>query len=189
MKTNRSKIDMAFERVDALMRKWEEECGFSGVALVVRSGVYEFEGCYGMANRADTVPICPDTRFGLASVTKMFTAATTAILVRQGKVSFDTPVAAILPSGRRPSTLREDVTVHHLLSHTSGIADYFEENGQSSVGYAELWTDQPSYRMLRPVDFLPLFAELPPHRPPGQWFQYSNASYIILGLIIEELGQ
>ena len=140
-------------------------------------------------NRADAIPVYPETRFGLASVTKMFTAVTVASLIRRECVSFDTPVVAILPPDRRPATLRADVTVHHLLSHTSGIADYFEEACGQSADYGSLWINKPSYRIVRPADFLPLFADLPPHRPPGQRFQYSNASYIMLGLIIEEVAQ
>jgi CubicO group peptidase (beta-lactamase class C family) len=75
-----------------------------------------------------------------------------------------------------------------LLSHTSGIADYYEEEDEhEDDDFANVWTNRPSYRMPRPADFLPLFANLPPYRAPGQRFQYSNAGYILLGLIIEEL--
>jgi CubicO group peptidase (beta-lactamase class C family) len=83
-----------------------------------------------MANRAEAVPVRPGTRFGLASLTKMFTAVATADLVRQGALGFHTPVVNVLPSDRRPATLRADVTVHHLLSHTSGVADYYEEEDE-----------------------------------------------------------
>lgn len=175
------------ERVDARLREWADERGFSGVVLVTRGGVTEFECCYGMANRSDAVPVRPGTRFGLASVTKMFTAVAVADLVRRRKLTFDTLVVDILPPQRRPSTLLSEVTVHHLLTHTSGIADYYEEN--EKCDYAELWETRPSYRVLRPADFLPMFADLPPYRGPGGQFQYSNAGYIVLGLIIEELTQ
>jgi CubicO group peptidase (beta-lactamase class C family) len=141
-----------------------------------------------MANRADAVPVRPGTRFGLASLTKMFTAVAVADLVRQGTLSFDAPVVNLLPPDRRPATLCADVTVHHLLSHTSGIADYYEEEDEpDDDDFADLWTTRPSYRMLRPADFLPLFGDLPPYRAAGQRFQYSNGGYILLGLVIEEL--
>jgi CubicO group peptidase (beta-lactamase class C family) len=180
-------VDTGFESVDATLREWERERGFSGAVLVTRDGSDVFGGCYGMANRADAIPITPDTRFGLASVTKMFTAAAVASLVRAGRLAFATRVMDMLPAGRRPATLHPDVSVHHLLSHTSGIADYFEEGEGESVDYATLWRDRPNYRITRPVDFLPMFANLPPHDPPGQRFRYSNASYILLGLVIEEV--
>lgn len=176
------------ERLDAQLREWVEQRDFSGVAVITRAGVTEFEGCYGLANRADAVPVRAGTRFGLASLTKMFTAVAVVDQVRRGAVGFDTPVVNVLPPGRRPSTLRPDVTVHHLLTHTSGIADYFEEEEpQGSGDYADLWVDRSCYRMLRPADFLPMFGDLAPYRGPGQRFQYSNAGYIVLGLILEEL--
>jgi CubicO group peptidase (beta-lactamase class C family) len=176
------------QRVSDQLADWVEERAFSGVALITRSGRTEFEGCYGLANRSDSVPVRPGTRFGLASLTKMFTAVAVADLVRQGALAFDTPVVSILPVDRRPATLRADVTVHHLLSHTSGIADYYEEEDEhEDEDYAGLWRTRPCYRMLRPADFLPLFGDLPPYRAPGQRFQYSNAGYILLGLVIEEL--
>ena len=83
------------------------------------------------------------------------------------------------------------MSVHHLLCHTSGIADYAEED-EDSAGYLEdyaaLWIDRPSYLIERPADFLPLFADRPAYRPPGQAFQYSNAGYILLGLVIEQVA-
>ena len=62
-----------------------------------------------------------------------------------------------------------------------GLPGYLED-------YAALWIDRPSYAIERPADFLPLFADLPPYRPPGQEFQYSNAGYILLGLVIEQVA-
>jgi CubicO group peptidase (beta-lactamase class C family) len=157
--------------------------------VITRNGVTEFEECYGLANRGDGVPIRPVSRFGVASLTKMFTAVTVVDLVRQGKVGFETPVVGVLPQDRRPATLRADVTVHHLLTHSSGIADYFEEEDEDlhDESFQDLWLDRPCYRMLRPADFLPMFGDLPPYRGPGERFQYSNAGYIVLGLLIEEL--
>lgn len=155
----------------------------SGVARVVGAAGVEFEGCYGLADRAAGLPVRPTTRFGLASLTKMFTAVT-AVAVTPDLAA---PVVSLLPAGRRPVTLRPDVTVHHLLTHTSGIADYAEEEGPDAVDYGTLWTDRPCYRMERPADFLPLFGDRPPYTPPGRRFRYSNAGYVLLGLVIEEL--
>ena len=96
----------------------------------------------------------------------------------------------MLPASKRPATLLPEVTVHHLLCHTSGIADYYEEeppDGSEEGDYADLWTDLPSYRIERPIDFLPLFGDLPPYWPPGEKCWYSNAGFILLGILLEEV--
>ncbi len=169
---------------------WSRERDLSGSFLLTTRGSAVFEHCCGLADRATGTPVSPATRFGLASLTKMFTAVTIAALVERGALDFDTPVVELLPAGRRPSTLRPDVSIHHLLCHTSGIADYCEEDEESPAyleDYGTLWTEQPSYAFERPADFLPLFGDLAPYRPPGELFQYSNAGYIVLGLVIEEV--
>ena len=176
--------------LDARLESWVEERDLSGRVLLTRAGTTLFEGSYGLADRAAGVPVTARTRFGIASVTKMFTAVAVADLVRGGRLAFDDRVVDLLPPGRRPSTLRDDVTVHHLLCHTSGIADYCEEDEDSPAyveDYGTLWDARPSYAMLRPADYLPIFGDLPPYRPPGERWQYSNAGYVVLGLVVEEV--
>ena len=181
------------DRLEALahqLRSWGETRDLSGAMLLTRGGERVLETCVGYADRATRTPVTPATRYGIASVTKMFTACAVTSLVPDGLVAFETPVVDVLPAARRPSTLLPAVTVHHLLCHTSGIADYCEEDEDSPAylaDYADLWRDLPSYSVTRPAKFLPLFGELPPYRPPGGCFQYSNAGYIVLGLVIEEL--
>ncbi len=160
------------------------ELEMSGIATITGPGGVEFERCSGLADRACGRPVTPATRFGLASLTKMFTAVTVAGL----GIDFAAPVLTLVPPERRPSTLRPDVTVHHLLTHTSGIADYAEEDGPEELDYSALWTDLPCYRMERPADFLPLFGDLPPYTAPGGDFHYSNAGYVLLGLVVEDVS-
>jgi CubicO group peptidase (beta-lactamase class C family) len=177
--------------LEDLLRGWERDRDLACSVLLTCGGEVAFEGCFGPADRGDCRPITPATRFGLASVTKMFTAVAVADLVAAGALRFHDRVADLLPAEMRPATLRGDVTVHHLLCHTSGIADYFEEEEDHPAAqqdYGALWRDHPSYRMLRPADFLPLFGDLPPYRAPGERYQYSNAGYIVLGLIIEAVA-
>jgi len=72
-----------------------------------------------------------------------------------------------------------------LLCHCSGIADYVEE--WTTTDYASLWARVPKYSVLSPADVLPLFADLPQYRSPGLSFHYSNAGYVLLALLIEEV--
>lgn len=160
-------------------------CGAAG-----QDGETLLETCAGEADRAAHVPVRPETRFGLASVTKMFTAVAVVDQVAAGRLDFDARIVDVLPAELRPATLLTEVTVHHLLCHTSGIADYFEEeppDGSEEGDYADLWTDRPTSSMQRPADFLPLFADLAPYWPPGEKYWYSNAGYVLLGLVLEQL--
>ncbi len=180
----------AWQNLDQRLRAQAANEDLSGSVLLTRAGRTIFHGCYGLADRAADLPIGPATRFGLASLTKMFTAAAVADQVSAGRMTLDSRIVDLLPPQARPTTLHPNVTVAHLLLHTSGIADYAEEDDMFSTyldDYASLWKDRPNYRMLQPLDFLPLFADLPPYRPPGQSWQYCNAGYILLGIVLEQV--
>ncbi len=181
----------AFDGLVDLLDRWAGERDLSGSFLLTAGGEPVLEHCCGLADRGAGIPNTPQTRFGLASLTKMFTAVTVVDLVASGRLAFDSRVVDLLPAARRPATLLPEVTVHHLLSHTSGVADYAEED-EDTPGYVEdygsLWDEVPSYRMERPADYLPLFGDKPPYRPPGVRCQYSNAGYVVLGLVIEEVS-
>ncbi len=179
-----------FTAVADELDEWARVRDLSGSFLVTRGGETVFEHSCGYADRASGTLVGPSTRFALASLTKMFTAVVVADLVTTGSLAFDTAVVDLLPPERRPSTLLPEVTAHHLLCHTSGIADYYEEEEDAPnhlEDYGELWKDLPSYSMERPLDFLPLFGDLPPYRPPSEHYQYSNAGYVLLGLVVEEV--
>lgn len=180
---------MRTDHIEAELARLHAERDFSGTVLITRAGRTVLESHVGLADRAAGVPVGPRTRFATGSVTKLFTAVAVLSLITEGLLELDAPVAAILPPERRPTSLREDVTVRHLLAHTSGIADYFEEATATddwAAEFAALWTERPVYLVRGPADYLPMFKDLPPYRAPGERFQYSNAGYILLGLVIEE---
>lgn len=172
------------QHLDAGLTEAARTNEFSGVALLADRTSIVCQRAFGEANRADGVPNRLDTRFGIASTTKMFTAAAVAQLVEQGRLSFKTPVRECLPYLKGGF---DGVTAHHLLTHTSGIADYFDEGTHGPEAYADLWKTVPSYSMRQPKNFLPLFADLAAYARPGECFRYSNAGYILLGLIIEQI--
>ena len=163
---------------------------FSGSVLVMRGEQPLLEYGGGAADRAGGTPVTPRTRFALASLSKMFTSAAVLACVRDGLMAPGDRVVDLVPAERRPRTMSEEVTVHHLLTHTSGIGDYAEEDEDVDnyvEDYGSLWVDRPSYRMERPLDFLPMYADAPPVMDPGTRFHYSNAGYVLLGQVLEEV--
>ena len=166
------------------------ESRFTGSVLVVEGARTLVEACGGLADRAGATPIHPGTRFALASLSKAFTAAAVLTCVRDGLVRVQDRVEDVLPASRRPRTMPTGVTVHHLLCHTSGVGDYAEED-EGLPGYVEdyaaLWRDRPVYRMERPDDFLPLYTEAAPTARPGAEFHYSNAGFVLLAAVVEEV--
>ena len=97
--------DGLFSEVAATFAGWERDRDLSGSCLVTRGGETLFEASWGFADIAARVPNLPSTRFGLASLTKMFTAVVVATLVRDHRLAFETPVVEILPANLRPRGL------------------------------------------------------------------------------------
>lgn len=182
--------DTTWDRARGELEKLVAEQGFSGSVLVTRGEHVLLEFCGGLADRASGTPIHPGTRFELASLSKPFTAAAVLSCVRDGLLAVGDRVVDVLPAERRPRTLDPAVTVHHLLTHTSGIGDYAEEEEDTAhfvADYGSLWEDRPVYRMERPDDFLPLYTDLSPIFTPGAEFHYSNGGYVLLGAVLEEV--
>ena len=100
---------------------------FNGSALVAENGKVIYKGAFGMANMEWGIPNTPDTRFRLGSVTKQFTAMLVLQLVEQGKIKLDGELSDYLPDYRKD--VGEKVTIHHLLTHTSGIPSYTSAPG------------------------------------------------------------
>lgn len=157
-----------------------DEMEFSGVAMLKNDE--EWAIAKGMADRANARPNAVDTRFNIASGCKIFTAVAIAQLIEEGKLSVDALLSDLLPEDFPDFP----VTVHQLLTHTSGIPDYFDKNVMGS--FEALWQEFPMYRMERTRDFLPLFNNKPMMFEPGGKFQYNNAGFIALGLIIEKIA-
>jgi CubicO group peptidase (beta-lactamase class C family) len=172
-------IDVEMLRGD--IQRCDSQNPFSGVILLREAGREVFGFSAGCGNRADLLPIVPQSRFGMASGSKTFTSVAVCQLVEQGRLSFDARIAECL----EPAFPRFDpgVTVHQLLSHTSGIPDYFDEELMGD--YAELWRELPMYGIREPRDFLPLFQCKPMKSAPGERWSYNNAGYILLGLVVE----
>ncbi len=148
---------------------------FSGVVLLARNGIPIFQKAYGMANRELEVPNTVDTRFNIASIGKLFTSAAIAGLVRGGRLAYSDTVAKWLPGTKIPSADR--ITVAQLLEMQSGLGDFF----------GPAFAAAPKNRIQELSDYLTLFETRPLQFEPGKGREYSNAGYVVLGLIIEKI--
>lgn len=157
---------------------------FSGVVLVRSGNDVLFEHAAGLAHRGHRAPVTPDTRFQVASVTKMITATAALRLVERGTLSLTLPLTGFLPPEYRPAGLDERHTLHHLLSHTSGLANYHDDEDETWASFTSAWDRVPVYRARGPKDILPLFAELPAVADPGE-FIYGDANFVLIGVLIE----
>lgn len=156
---------------------------FSGTVMLRGDDRPHLHVGYGLANRSDRTPNAADTRFATASGSKIFTAVAICRLAEQGLLSFDASIANYIDLS--DTSFSRDVTVHHLLTHSAGIPDYFDE--ATMTDYGALWAANPMYAMESPEHFLPMFRKQPMKFRPGTQFAYNNAGFILLGLIIESV--
>jgi CubicO group peptidase (beta-lactamase class C family) len=162
------------QSLESVVERLVEADQFSGVVLVSRHGRPLLERAVGRADRERERANTMDTPFALASVSKMFTAVVVAQLVDQGLVSLDATIGSLLPTYPRGEA-SEKVTVHHLLTMSSGVPDLFRS--------PRFWAEVSSIRAF--TDFWPHFAHAPLAFEPGTKGAYSNSNFLILGAIIE----
>ncbi len=139
----------------------------------------------GLADRAAGIANTAATRFGVASVSKLLTGMTVARLVDAGEVAWDARYVDLVPPGLRPQALDPRVTLEHLLTHSSGFGDYFDEDGDES--YETIWTRTPSTLIRGPRDMMPLLIDLPQLAEPGSIARYNDGEFVLIGIAIEAL--
>lgn len=148
----------------------------SGAILVAHDGVPIASKAAGIANEATHTAIRLDTRFNLGSMNKMFTGVAIAQLAQAGRLSFDDTIRKHLPDYPNPDVAGK-VTIHQLLTHTSGMGSFPIEAFKAQ-----------REKLTTVTSFFPLFANEPLSFAPGEKFQYSNAGYLVLGAIIEKVS-
>jgi CubicO group peptidase (beta-lactamase class C family) len=149
---------------------------FNGTVLVAENGKVVYKGAYGAANMEWNIPNTADTRFRLGSITKQFTATVIMQLVEQGKIKLDAKLSDYLPDYRKDTGSK--VTIHHLLTHTSGIPSY-----TSQPGFFENVSRNP-YKV---DEFVKKYASGDLEFEPGSKYTYNNSGYFLLGAIIEHV--
>jgi CubicO group peptidase (beta-lactamase class C family) len=163
------------ERLDALAREYFESGRLYGGLLVADSDVVVYEAAFGLANKEEEVPNRHDTLYPVHSITKSFNAILILQLVEDGIIELDGTLTEYLTS--LPSADWGAVTIHQLLSHRSGIPDYF-------LSSTPIYPDCDDRTLSRQA-LLTSVASLPLEFPPGTGFSYSNTGYALLGQIIE----
>jgi CubicO group peptidase (beta-lactamase class C family) len=175
----------AVSQVDELLAQMNRDSTFSGSALIAQDGVVYLSKGYGLADRLQGIPNTPQTRFHLGSMTKHFTAMGILLLESQGKLSLQDPICNFIAGC---PTAWQGVTIHHLLTNTSGLSRMM-----SSKLYAEIdrGTSDPVTPLVSPVeqaDYLGLTREWPVGAQPGERYIYNNFGYILLTHIIEQVS-
>lgn len=149
---------------------------FSGAVLLARDDAPFLEKAYGLAEREFKVPVNLETRFNLGSINKIFTKTAIAQLAAAGKLSPSDTIRKHLP--RYGGAYADRVTILQLLNFSSGMGDIFGAK----------WDAMPKERLRTLADYLPLFENDPLKFEPGTNHAYSNAGYVVLGLIIEAVS-
>jgi len=164
------------DKLDKLIRAYAEYGKFNGSVLVTEKGKVIYKKGFGLADMEWNIPNQPDTKHRLGSITKQFTSMLIMQLVEQGKLKLDVPISAYLPD--YPKKNGDVITIHHLLTHSSGIP-----NMTSFPGFFK----NISRNSYSPVQLVNLFADSTLQFKPGERFAYSNSGYILLGYIIEKV--
>jgi len=165
--------------LDAFLDKHD----FSGVVLIARGKSTVYEAAAGLATQRWGIQNTMDTRFDVASITKLFTSAAVLDLVGKGDLDLETSIHHYVDL--EGTTISPEVNLLHLLTHTSGIADDADE--EAGENYADLFIDKPNYSIMETKDFLPQFAFKEPLAAPGVQCRYCNVGYILAGLAIEKV--
>lgn len=158
--------------IDAIFNE-EYPANSPGAAiLIAKDDKVLYRKAFGMANLELGVHMKPENVFQLASITKQFTGVAILMLAEQGKLNLNDSLSKYIPDYPRGG----EITLHHLLNHTSGIQSY---------------TNLPEFRAKTRLDMTPeeligSFKNLPLQFNPGEKYEYSNSGYVLLGYIIEK---
>ena len=159
------------QKLNSTIEAYEKVYGFSGTVKVVIDNNNTFEKSYGLANRSFKIKNTPNTRFSINSISKTFTATSILVLAEDGKIDINASVARYIPDLQ--TSWADSITVHHLLTHTSGLSR------ESGVQPHEELSFQEQVKLVGKQTLL---------FTPGERYEYSNAGIILLGAIIENIS-
>ncbi|WP_299157270.1 serine hydrolase [uncultured Tenacibaculum sp.] len=162
-------------KIDAILNKQfkSNETGVS--ALVAKKGKVVYRKAFGKANLELDVNMTSENVFEVGSITKQFTSVGILMLLEEGKISLEDDITKFIPDY---PTHGKKITIHHLLTHTSGIKSY-----TSMKGFGKVMTLDKS-----PLEFIDFFKNEPMDFNPGEKYKYNNSGYFLLGYVIEKVS-
>ena len=167
-----------------------------GMIVWIDAPEYRFEGASGLADIANNTPMPPEGAFRIGSITKMFTAAVIVKLAEEGVLTLDDPLARWLPDVAEQLPYGDQITLRHLLTHTSGLFNVVEHEAYYADLFAEMTVDEEAGVVTLacvqrdPHDTLAryVYGKDAQFEPGAQW-RYSNTNYTLLGMVIEAAAQ
>lgn len=160
------------EKVDRIIQtEFNEKDGPGGVFLISKKGKPIYEKAFGLSNLELNIKLEPNNVFQIGSMTKQFTAIAILMLEQDGKLNTTDYISKYIPDYPNGNK----ISIHNLLTHTSGIKDFTKTKGLSEIAQKEM-----TPKMM--VDF---FKNEPVDFQPGEKFEYNNSGYVVLGYIIE----
>lgn len=169
------------DAVDALFAAAEAKDTFSGSVIVVDGGKIVLEKGYGLADRATKRKVAPDTLFRIGSISKQFTATAVLALAQDGKLALTDPVAKYFPDYPKENLAQDgtEVTLHHLLSHTSGLPDPRATTELGKIAWR---------REIAPSEQVDLVKGMPLVAKPGSAYAYLNYNFLLAAMIVEKVS-
>ena len=162
--------------VDSLLQEKYPLNAPGATFLISKNGNIIYEKAFGLANLELNVPMQTENIFEIGSMTKQFTAISILMLMERGKLNLNDEITKFIPDY---PTLGKTITIHHLLTHTSGIKNYTSMKKIRGIAKNDL----------TPLELIDFFKNESMDFEPGEQFKYNNSGYIILGYIIELLSE
>jgi CubicO group peptidase (beta-lactamase class C family) len=196
--SNPSSNDLNLKLENSVSELVEKDKSIENCVLAVTKGdgSYSWAGAAGIANQDGQVPMTKDTPIYIASVTKLYTATAIMKLYEEGALSLDDPMSKYLPADLitginvyKGKDYSNEITIEQLLAQTSGIADYYEEKGKDGKSVFEILVEDPNSYWTVDGAIAKTRDELQPHFAPGTGAFYSDANFLLLGKIIENVAQ
>ena len=164
------------QEIDSIFSEWEQADQPGGTVAVIKEGKLIFSKGYGLANIEHSVPNTPTTVFRIASTSKQFTAATILLLAQQQNLSLDDSLYSFFPEF---PDYAKDITIRHLLHHTSGVRDFFNLTELKGFRKDDYYDDAEVMGWLTAQPSL--------NFTPGEAILYSNSGYWLLGQIVQKV--